>query len=863
MKLLILGLILIGVLLVKIYYINKESFVDYDLNLDKVINDNDKLIKKNSRNYKIKSSIPGEQKIKKGVDFLYPVRIKEGYGNKLSLEEKPADRVIPKTRADTAIDVCNSISSCDALPDSNPPDGEFGCGYCAKDVLGEVPNTGQGFSYGDENNTIDDVQCKKDQWTRNKKECQYLTAKQQCARVTDCGDLINGLEEICGWCPTLGIALPKNPGSDTLMYPEQDKCPSSGIFEGGKLLTKDKCGSFLNEHPCITPYHKSGPHTGKCVQKLWKLSGCKPEGLKKQATDVGMTVNDFTDKLGKNYGIHPYVRSYEQVGLEFTKMEKLINNNNYETAKDASEYCLGDSKKLDPCDSKYNKNGIPHPECLKKKYLNIGCTEKGTGYKNLKGNSLSIKYHIKDVNKYNKKQMLLDSEGNVSFKDGGKTTSIEEYNKNLSSLQQLTTDAIDYPTRLKTSKICYGKVPEPPPGIKKGDTVFRIINNIEYDGIVTDLRKVNGRKAAQVMWYERKYKSPGGELLRTVKRKNQTDDEKKWFGWPGVSPSHNSSLIEKDGWINISKLRIRESCTQNASSCKETCKDKINNIMLKYPAPLDCVQSEWSSWSNCSKSCNSRFPDEQYAGIKTKTRKTIFNAQYGGKPCGSLKETKRCGNKVCLDKSFKPLNMPKLKEKFTNVKEGLLGKCEGDCNRDSDCKSGLVCWQRDGNDPIPVPGCSNKEKPAKSSWDYCVDKQYKTELKSSESPPEWVKGQRYGWRGQDYRGKRNWTKTGRTCQKWTENSNPHSSGSLLLPKKCITAKGASASRPCRSYVSRWNWCGGSSLHKRTAVADCTKWWKLANAKGLGNHNYCRNPDGEEKGVWCYTTDRNRRWEYCN
>ena len=41
-----LGLILIGVLLVKIYYINKESFVDYDLNLDKVINDNDKLVKK-------------------------------------------------------------------------------------------------------------------------------------------------------------------------------------------------------------------------------------------------------------------------------------------------------------------------------------------------------------------------------------------------------------------------------------------------------------------------------------------------------------------------------------------------------------------------------------------------------------------------------------------------------------------------------------------------------------------------------------------------------------------------------------------------------------------------------------------------
>ena len=32
--------------------------------------------------------------------------------------------------------------------------------------------------------------------------------------------------------------------------------------------------------------------------------------------------------------------------------------------------------------------------------------------------------------------------------------------------------------------------------------------------------------------------------------------------------------------------------------------------------------------------------------------------------------------------------------------------------------------------------------------------------------------------------------------------------------------------------------------------------------GLGNHNYCRNPDGWT-GLWCYTTDSNTRWELCD
>uniref|UniRef100_A0A8C5GTW9 Plasminogen n=1 Tax=Gouania willdenowi TaxID=441366 RepID=A0A8C5GTW9_GOUWI len=32
-------------------------------------------------------------------------------------------------------------------------------------------------------------------------------------------------------------------------------------------------------------------------------------------------------------------------------------------------------------------------------------------------------------------------------------------------------------------------------------------------------------------------------------------------------------------------------------------------------------------------------------------------------------------------------------------------------------------------------------------------------------------------------------------------------------------------------------------------------------KGLDN-NACRNPDGDVNGPWCYTTDRNKKWDYC-
>jgi hypothetical protein len=63
-----------------------------------------------------------------------------------------------------------------------------------------------------------------------------------------------------------------------------------------------------------------------------------------------------------------------------------------------------------------------------------------------------------------------------------------------------------------------------------------------------------------------------------------------------------------------------------------------------------------------------------------------------------------------------PAAGPPLKFVGNNGAVGLLNVCEGDCDRDSECKSGLKCFQRTGLQA--VPGCSG-DKPEWSGFDFC------------------------------------------------------------------------------------------------------------------------------------------------
>jgi len=70
-------------------------------------------------------------------------------------------------------------------------------------------------------------------------------------------------------------------------------------------------------------------------------------------------------------------------------------------------------------------------------------------------------------------------------------------------------------------------------------------------------------------------------------------------------------------------------------------------------------------------------------------------------------------------------------------------------------------------------------------------------------------------------------------------------GSSYRGNKAITVSGLS----CQNWASK-------TPHVPDSCCNPDK------VQELKSHNHCRNPDGEEDRPWCYTMDKNKRWEYC-
>lgn len=90
---------------------------------------------------------------------------------------------------------------------------------------------------------------------------------------------------------------------------------------------------------------------------------------------------------------------------------------------------------------------------------------------------------------------------------------------------------------------------------------------------------------------------------------------------------------------------VVSSNTQTASSVHqlsnlEHIKELISTTINENRAPINCVLSEWTNWSNCSVTCGP-------GGFSEKYRHILVQPQNGGLPCArKLTKRKRCSTTV-------------------------------------------------------------------------------------------------------------------------------------------------------------------------------------------------------------------------
>ncbi|XP_067891134.1 thrombospondin type-1 domain-containing protein 7B isoform X2 [Heterodontus francisci] len=98
--------------------------------------------------------------------------------------------------------------------------------------------------------------------------------------------------------------------------------------------------------------------------------------------------------------------------------------------------------------------------------------------------------------------------------------------------------------------------------------------------------------------------------------------------------TYNQIILCKN---NQGEVTLDELCGESYLPSRGTC---------EVPCPTDCVLSEWSEWSVCSRSCSSKNAE----GRQSRTRTIIALAGEGGKPCPSsraLQEWRSCNEHGC------------------------------------------------------------------------------------------------------------------------------------------------------------------------------------------------------------------------
>ena len=186
----------------------------------------------------------------------------------------------------------------------------------------------------------------------------------------------------------------------------------------------------------------------------------------------------------------------------------------------------------------------------------------------------------------------------------------------------------------------------PPPPPKPGDLVQL---NWKEGSISAWHRGYVIQKMGQkcsIMWTD--YKGKWALDRYTLKNDGKDlDSQRYWFGWPGIRPQALTATpnVDAGGLVLVNHLKVIKRCNNAPSSCNLNCKRIIEGLLERFPSPQDCVVSDWTGWSPCSKKCGE--------GIQIRSRSVKYPPKEGGKPCPSLVEKRTCENKPCYPANYK------------------------------------------------------------------------------------------------------------------------------------------------------------------------------------------------------------------
>ena len=736
MKLLHLGLILlVGVLLIKAVdaYNNKEGFdfVNATAEQKKYLKQEDKYW--DSRLFPQVVKGGGDEskflKLKMGHNasiFESPIKLNK---TKTQLVEVSPSANVDKTETQKNIEKCRIINDTNDCDNIEPVsvigrDGkvipDLGCGYCY--------DTDR-IIYGNKDGPFTDI-CTKKGWVPPGNDTAFFCKKKKeqelCKKMTDCGDS-TGEKSICGWCPLTASGMPKKPGPNGGFVPkyDDDKCDWKGKMKLGHEPAPDKSISWLGWSPNKGGWPpRRGPVNAQGVMQPAPSPYGAPldrgEGDCDNDNDCGPGMKCGHDGRGPDG--KPGVP-----GLKYSSGGKVLPNSGYK------DYCYdpnatsepkfdGDliqptqCKKFEqmfPCVGPKMLTGPHSTACLQSQWQKSGCS----------GN---LQTRVKDRNDYTK------------WNDGAYSQAGDNMRE---SIKKVALESSDYSKVEPAYKKCFGTDVEPcldrfkpRPGAcsKKlyknagctDDGKLNPDNSFEWPSAYATSTWKSGQEGG---WSKSTYTNKVSDIQRAATRgktdgtwtnfDNVVDDNLKCFGVKPKPP------FNKPCWRDFTLMMI----TQPGVSLPDSATLQFDKAPAFKNLLVVKQQGYWKNeynWSGNYKLTQETYKKEHFPFWNfTQIAKNYWNNNWSLFKSKILKvpSVKLPSGKIELPLTVRKgspttWNPPFIDDSDRGGTRYRLGRCEGDCDSDSQCISGLKCFQRNGYEKIP--GCSGS---GTRGWDYCYN----------------------------------------------------------------------------------------------------------------------------------------------